>query len=136
MANKKIEEIEGIGPKLGEKFVAAGVKDTDGLLEQGATRAGRAKLAEATGLSESRILGFVNMADLFRVKGVGGEFAELLVAAGVDTVKELATRNAANLAEKLAEVNQQKKLTRRVPTATQLEDWVKQAAGLPARIEH
>ena len=136
MANKKIQEIEGIGPALGEKFEAAGVKDTDALLEKGCTPAGRKALAEGTGLSESRILTFVNMADLFRINGVAGEYAELLVAAGVDTVKELKTRNAANLAEKLAEVNTQKKLTRKVPSAKTVEGWVAQAAELPGVIEH
>jgi len=136
MANKKIDEIEGIGPATAEKFRGAGVKDTDGLLEKGGTKAGRKVLAEASGLSESRILDFVNMADLFRIKGVGAEFAELLEAAGVDTVKELATRNAANLAEKLAEVNAEKKLTRRVPNASQVEEWVKQAGQLPAKVSH
>jgi len=136
MANKKITEIEGIGPVLGEKFEAAGVKNTDALLEQGGSKAGRKTLAEATGLSESRILTFVNMADLFRISGVAGEFAELLVASGVDTVRELATRNAANLADKLAEVNAEKNLTRKVPTLSQIEDWIKQAADLPSGISH
>ncbi len=136
MANLKITEIEGIGPVLGEKFEAAGVKNTDALLEQGGTKAGRKTLAEATGLSESRILTFVNMADLFRISGVAGEFAELLVASGVDTVKELATRNAANLADKLAEVNAEKKLTRKVPTLGQVEGWIKQAGDLPAAVTH
>jgi predicted flap endonuclease-1-like 5' DNA nuclease len=136
MANKKIEEIEGIGPATGEKLRAAGVKDTDSLLERGCTKGGRESLAEASGLSESQILKFVNMSDLFRIKGVGGEYAELLECAGVDTVKELGTRNAANLAQKLAEVNQEKKLTRRTPTPAQVEDWVSQAAELPAKVEH
>ena len=136
MANKKIEEIEGIGPVLGEKFTAAGVKDTDSLLERGCTKKGRKELAEATGISESKILTFVNMADLFRIKGVAGEYAELLVCSGVDTVKELKTRNAANLAEKVAEVNAEKNLTRKVPTQGQIEDWVKQAGELPPKIEH
>lgn len=136
MANKKIQEIEGIGPVVGEKFVTAGVKDTDSLLEKGGTKPGRKALAEATGLSEARLLSFVNMADLFRIKGVAGEYAELLVCSGVDTVKELATRNAANLADKLAEVNAEKKLTRKVPTTSQVEDWVKQAGDLPAAITH
>jgi predicted flap endonuclease-1-like 5' DNA nuclease len=136
MANKKIEEIEGIGPATGEKFRVAGVSDTESLLEKGCRPGGRKELAAATGLSEKRILRFVNMADLFRIKGVGGEFAELLEAAGVDTVKELRTRNASNLAEKMAEVNAEKKLTRRVPTLAMTEDWVKQAEGLPPKIEH
>jgi predicted flap endonuclease-1-like 5' DNA nuclease len=136
MANGKIEEIEGIGPALGAKFEAAGVADTDALLAQGATSAGRKALATATGLSESRILTFVNMADLFRIDGVAGEYAELLVAAGVDTVKELATRNGENLAKKLAEVNAAKHLTRRVPSQTTVEDWIRQAGALPAKISH
>jgi predicted flap endonuclease-1-like 5' DNA nuclease len=136
MANKKIEEIEGIGPVTGEKLHEAGVKDTDSLLEQGCTQAGRKTLAEASGLSESQILKFVNMADLFRIKGVAGEYAELLECSGVDTVKELRTRNAENLAEKLAEVNAEKNLTRKVPTLSQVEDWVKQAADLPPKVTH
>lgn len=136
MANKKIEEIEGIGPATGEKFRAAGVKDTDSLLERGCTRDGRKRLAEATGLSEPQILKFVNMSDLFRIKGVGGEYAEFLECAGVDTVKELSTRNAANLAQKLVEVNVEKKLTRRTPTPAQVEDWVRQVGELPAKVDH
>ena len=136
MANKKIEEIEGIGEATGDKLRAAGVTDTDGLLEQGCTKAGRKTLAEQSGLSEKQILNFVNMADLFRINGVGGEYAELLERSGVDTVKELATRNAANLADKLAEVNAEKNLTRKVPTLSQVEDWVKQASELPAKVTH
>ena len=136
MANKNIEEIEGIGPVLGQKFTDAGVKDTDGLLQQGSTKAGRKTIAEATGLSESRVLTFVNMADLFRIKGVAGEYAELLMCAGVDTVKELKHRNAANLTEKLAEVNGEKNLTRKLPSESTVEDWVKQAAELPGVVEY
>lgn len=136
MANKKIEEIEGIGPVLGEKFTSAGVPDTDTLLEKGCTKAGRKQIAEATGISESRVLTFVNMADLFRINGVAGEYAELLVCSGVDTVKELKMRNAANLAEKLAEVNGEKKLTRKVPSEKTVEGWIKQAGELPPKIEH
>jgi predicted flap endonuclease-1-like 5' DNA nuclease len=136
VANMKIEEIEGIGPVMGEKFTAAGVADTDALLDKGCTAAGRKALAEATGLSASRILTFVNMADLFRIKGVAGEYAELLVCSGVDTVKELKTRNAENLAAKLAEVNAEKKLTRKVPSQSVVEGWIDQAGELPGKIEH
>ncbi|MDH3519607.1 MAG: DUF4332 domain-containing protein [Myxococcales bacterium] len=136
MANKNIEEIEGIGPVTGEKLRKAGVKDTNSLLEKGGTQGGRKALADASGLSDSQVLKFVNMADLFRIKGVGAEYAELLECAGVDTVKELAMRNAANLAHKLAELNLEKKLTRKVPTLSQVEAWVKQAGSLPAKVRH
>jgi predicted flap endonuclease-1-like 5' DNA nuclease len=136
MANQKIEDIEGIGAVTGEKLRECGVKDTDSLLEKGCTRAGRKTLAAASGLSEKQVLKFVNMADLYRISGVGSEYAELLECAGVDTVKELATRNAANLADKLAEVNGEKNLTRRVPTLANVEDWIKQAGALPAGVEH
>ncbi|MEZ4333618.1 MAG: DUF4332 domain-containing protein [Myxococcota bacterium] len=136
MATEKREAIEGIGPALGAKFESAGVADTDALLAQGATPAGRRTLAAATGLSESRILTFVDMADLFRVRGVAGEYAELPVAAGVDTVRELATRNGENLAKRLAEVDAAKHLTRRVPSQATVEDWIREAGVLPTRITH
>ncbi len=136
MANHKIEEIEGIGPAYGEKLRKAGIADTDSLLKLCCGAPGRKRVAEETGLSASQLLGWANAADLFRVSGVGPEFAELLEASGVDTVKELAQRNAANLAAKLAEVNGQKKLTRRVPDEAAVAAWVEQAKGLPRVIEH
>ncbi len=136
MANQKIEEIEGIGPANGEKLRGAGIADTDTLLEQCGSKDGRKKLAESSGISEKQLLKWANMADLFRIQGVGSEYAELLECAGVDTVKELATRNPGNLAEKMAEVNGEKNLTRRVPNAAAVEDWVQQAKGLPAKITH
>lgn len=136
MANQKIEEIEGIGPAKGKKLGAAGVTDTDTLLERGCTKSGRKEIAEQSGISESVILKWVNMADLFRIKGVGSEYAELLECGGVDTVKELATRNAENLAAKLAEVNEEKKLTRRVPNEAAVKDWVEQAKSLPPKVTH
>jgi len=136
MANRKIDEIEGIGPSYAEKLSGAGITNTDQLLELCCTKKGRASVAEKTGISESKILDWANMADLFRIKGVGPEFAELLEAAGVDTVKELRNRNAANLAVKLAEVNEQKKLTRTVPSEDMVSGWVEQAKELPPTIEH
>ena len=136
MANRKIEEIEGIGPKSGEKLREAGIATSDALLEQAGTRPGRKELAERTGLSETRILTWVNMVDLCRVKGIGPEFAELLQASGVDTVLELATRNAENLAAKCAEVNAEKKLTRRVPNAEVITGWIEEAKDLPRMVEY
>ena len=136
MANYKIEDVEGIGPVLGEKFRSAGVKDTDALLKSALTSSQRKALAEKTGLSEARVLKFANMVDLYRVGGVGSEYAELLEVAGVDTVPELATRNAASLTQAMAAVNQEKKLTRQVPTESEVAKWVEQAKGLPRMLEY
>ncbi|MGH0032175.1 MAG: DUF4332 domain-containing protein [Myxococcota bacterium] len=132
----KIEEVEGIGPAYGQKLREAGIDDTDKLLELCCTKQGRKQTAEKTGISESLVLKWANHADLFRIKGVGPEYAELLEAAGVDTVKELRNRNAANLAAKCAEVNAEKKLTRTVPSENVVSGWVDQAKELPPTIEH
>jgi predicted flap endonuclease-1-like 5' DNA nuclease len=136
MANYKIEEIEGIGPVMGEKLRAQGIKTTDALLENVKTKKQRKELAEKTEISEKLILRFANMVDLFRIKGIGSEFAELLEAAGVDTVPELAQRNAANLTVKMKEVNDEKKLTRAVPSETQVTNWVEEAKTLPRALEY
>ncbi len=128
----KIEEIEGIGPVYGEKLRAADIQTTDDLLKACASPAGRKDMAEKTGLSDKHILKWANMADLMRISGVGEEYSELLEAAGVDTVKELKHRVPENLAAKMAEVNEEKKLTRQVPSASMVEKWVAQAKELPA----
>ena len=133
---KKITEIEGIGPVYQEKLAAAGVKTVEGILKAGATKAGRKKIAEESGLDESQILVWVNMADLFRIKGVASQFAELLKAAGVDTVKELRTRNAENLHAKLVEVQEEKKITRTVPALSQVTDFVEQAKALEPMVTY
>ncbi len=127
---KNIIEIEGIGPVYAEKLAGAGIKTVEGLLEAGATKAGRKKIAEDSGIGEKVILTWVNMADLFRIKGVASQFAELLKAAGVDTVKELRTRNAENLYAKLVEVQAEKKITRAVPALSQVADYIEQAKQL------
>lgn len=126
----KIEEIEGIGAAYADKLQAAGINTTEKLLEKGATRKGRDEIAEATGISGKLILKWVNHADLFRIKGVAGQFAELLEAAGVDTVKEFRHRVAANLQPKLVEVNEAKNLCNRVPSVAELEKMIDQAKEL------
>lgn len=136
MATYKVEEIEGIGPVLGEKLRAAGINTVDKLLEKAATKKQRQSLAQETGISEKQILKFTNMADLFRLNGVGQEYAELLEVAGVDTVPELAQRNAANLTAKMEEVNEAKNLTRKTPSAAEVEKWIAQAKELPRVIEY
>ncbi|MCU0726646.1 MAG: DUF4332 domain-containing protein [Planctomycetes bacterium] len=128
---KKLVEIEGIGAKYAGTLEQAGVKSVDALLTAGATRKGREELAAKTGVSGKLILRWVNMADLFRVKGVGEEFADLVEAAGVDTVVELGKRIPANLVKTMQEVNETKKLVRRVPLVGEVEAWVKQAKELP-----
>ena len=132
----KIVEIEGIGPAMAEKLAKAGIETTDGLLEKCCDPKGRKTVAEASGLAEKRLLKWANMADLMRIKGVGSEYSELLEAAGVDTVKELKTRKAGNLAAKMAEINKDKKLTRTVPNESLVQGWVEQAASLPAKITY
>ncbi|MDO4695643.1 DUF4332 domain-containing protein [Porphyromonas sp.] len=136
MANYKIEEIEGIGPVLGKKFRAAGITSTDALLKACTTKKNRKELAEKVGINEAQVLKFANQVDLFRIKGVGSEYAELLEAAGVDTVKELAQRKPENLCEKMAEVNEKKKLVRRVPPLKSVQNWIEQAKTLPRALEY
>ncbi len=128
---KKIKEIEGIGPVFAEKLGKAGVLTVESLLEKGATRGGRKALADVAGIDESKVLNWVNKADLFRIKGVGPQFSELLEAAGVDTVKELKNRNAENLYQKLVEVQAEKKITRAVPALKQVTSFIEQAKTLP-----
>ena len=127
----KIIEIEGIGPVYAKKLEAAGVKTAAELLERGKNVKGRKELAELTGISGKRILTWVNHADLFRINGVGPQFAELLEAAGVDTVTEFALRNPSNLEKKLKNVNEMKHLTRRVPSVIELQKMINQAKELP-----
>jgi len=132
----KLDTIEGIGPALSAKLEAAGIKTCEALLKAGASKKGRAEIAEKSGVSEGQVLKFVNHADMMRIKGVGGEYAELLECSGVDSVPELAQRNAANLTAKMAEVNEQKKLVRSLPSETQVEGWVKQAKELDRVVSH
>ncbi len=129
-------KVEGIGEAYAEKLKQAGIATTEALLEKGATPQGRQEIAEATDISPKLILVWVNHADLFRVKGVGEEYADLLEAAGVDTVPELAQRNPKNLRAKLVEVNEAKKLVRQVPSGDQVTAWVEQARQLPRVITY
>jgi predicted flap endonuclease-1-like 5' DNA nuclease len=132
----KIDEIEGIGPSYREKLQSAGINNTDDLLEHCCTPNGRKQIAEKTGLSEKHILGWTNMADLMRVSGVGRQFAELLEAAGVDTIKELRNRNAENLAAQMEEVNREKSLAKTSPAASTIGDWISQAKKTDPKITY
>jgi predicted flap endonuclease-1-like 5' DNA nuclease len=133
----KVEEIEGIGPVFGDKLHSAGVVTTDDLLEKGASRAGRIDLSETTEIEASKILEWVNHADLMRVRGVGPEYSDLLEASGVDSPPELAHRNAANLALTFQEVVAARPgIVRRVPSEHEVAGWIDEAKGLPKVVEH
>ncbi|MDX9916575.1 MAG: DUF4332 domain-containing protein [Gudongella sp.] len=132
----KIDAIEGVGAAYAAKLIEAGIDKTEKLLDAGATKKGRIKLAEETGISEKLILTWVNHCDLYRVKGIGPQYAEILEAAGVDSVPELATRRADNLLNKMKEVNEQKKLVRGLPAQKQVENWILRAKDLPKVVTH
>lgn len=129
-------DIEGIGETYAAKLKEAGATTQEKLLEVGSTPKGRKELAAKTGISDALILKWVNHCDLARIKGIGGEYAELLEAAGVDTVPELANRKPDNLLAKMTEVNTAKKLVRNLPVLKQVEDWVAQAKALPRVVNY
>jgi predicted flap endonuclease-1-like 5' DNA nuclease len=131
-----IIDIEGIGPVYKKKLKAVGIATTEKLLEVGGTPKGRKDLAEKAGIDETLILEWVNLSDLFRIKGVGSEYSDLLEEAGVDTVVELSKRAPANLFAKMAEINAAKKLVRKMPVETQVADWVDQAKKLPRLVSY
>ena len=135
-ASHDLSYIEGIGTVYAGKLKEVGVDTPQTLLERGATPKGRNELANDTGISGHLILKWVNHVDLYRIKGLGAEYADLLEASGVDTVPELAQRNAANLHKKVIETNEEKHLVRHVPSLAQVEDWVSQAKQLPRVITY
>ena len=131
-----IVEIEGIGEAIAAKLKEAGVGTVEALLEKGASPKGREELAAKTGIDHAKILKWVNHADLFRLKGVASEYAELLEAAGVDSPSELGHRVPANLVEKMTTLNTTKKLVRKLPTLSQVTGWIEQAKALPKIVTH
>ena len=133
---KSIEAIEGIGPKHGAKLRAAKCSSPAALLRDGATKSGRKGICDRTGLSHALVLRCVNMADLFRIKGVATQYAELLEAVGVDTVKELRRRNAANLVAAMEKTNAKKKLVRQTPSLSMVEKWVAHAKELKPAVSY
>jgi len=132
----KLSIVEGIGETYEAKLKAAGVKSLEAMLAACATKKGRTELAEKADVSEKLILKWANHADLMRIKGIGGEYSELLEAAGVDTVPELSKRKAENLFKKMQETNDLKSLVRKLPTEAQVADWIKQAAALPRILQY
>lgn len=132
----KLVDIEGVGKTYAAKMEKIGVKTVEELLRQGASKKGRTALAEKSGVSDKLILEWVNRADLTRIRGVSTQYADLLESTGVDSVPELAQRNAENLQQKMAEVNTKKKLVRLVPGINSVSSWVEQAKKLPKLVTH
>jgi predicted flap endonuclease-1-like 5' DNA nuclease len=132
----KVIDVEGIGPVYAEQLEAVGVKTTDDLLERGATEKGREELEKASGIGHALILKWVNRVDLYRINGIGSEYSDLLEVAGVDTVPELAQRNAVNLTETLAEANAARNLVRRLPTVEMVTAWIQEAKTLSRIVQY
>ena len=124
-------DIEGIGPVYTKKLKEVGVDTVEELLQAAASPKARQELADKTGISRKRILSWANRADLWRIRGVGEEYTDLLEMTGVDTVPELAQRNPKNLYETMTNVQAERKLVRKMPTESQVQDWVEQAKTLP-----
>ena len=133
---RKVSDIEGIGPAFEEKLKTIGIKTVDHLLDKGCSAKGRAEIEEQTGIDHKRVLAWVGMADMFRIKGIASQFAELLKAAGVDSIKELRNRNAENLHKKLVEINDEKKLAKATPRLDQVTDFIAQAKELDPKVTH
>lgn len=136
LLDRGIEEIEGIGPTYAEKLKNANITTINDLLKTGGTKNGRDTLVKITGASEKTVLKWINRADLFRIKGIGKEYSQLLDVAGVNTVVELSSRNADNLREKLEEVNKEKRIVKQLPSAETIAEWIKHAKKLKRKVEY
>ena len=132
----RIAEIKGVSAVYAEKLGSANLKTTEDFLAAAATPEARKALAEAIGISPNTLLEWANRADLHRVKGIGEQYSDLLEAAGVDTVPELAQRRPDNLVKKLIEINEVNKLVQKLPTESQVADWVNQAKALPRMLHY
>lgn len=131
-----ITDIGGIDGDVAASLKSVGIRSTAKLLDQARTVKGRKGLAEKTGLSEKQLLCWANMADRMRIKGISKEYAELLQAAGVNTVKELRYRSPANLAKAMAEANTKRKMVRLLPSEKVVTRWIETAQKLELKIKY
>ena len=132
----KIIDIQGIGPSYAEKLEKVNIRTTGALLKRGANPEGRKEIETMTGIGSPLILEWVNFADLYRIKGVGSQYSELLEKSGVDTVVELSKRVAENLHVKMLEINQEKNLVNKMPGIDQIDNWIRQAKQLPRVVSY
>jgi hypothetical protein len=131
-----LTDIDGIDGEAAVIFKSVGIRSTGRLLEVARTVRGRKMLAVKTGFEEKRLLCWANVADRMRIKGIRKEYAELLQAAGVDTVKELKYRNPANLAHAMREANKKRKMVALLPSEKVVGHWIESARKLPLKISY
>ena len=131
-----IMDINGIGPLMADKLKKVGIRRTAKLLEVAKSAKGRKALAARIGVDERTILRWANLVDRMRIKGVGEDYAKLLQAVGVDTVKELKYRNVGKLAEAMREANKKSRLVRLLPSERRVQRWVEHAKQLPLKITY
>jgi predicted RecB family nuclease len=131
-----ITDINGIDGEAAEILKSVGIRSTERLLDRARTVRGRKMLAMKTGFDEKRLLCWANVADRMRIKGIRKEYAELLQAAGVDTVKDLKYRNPANLANAMAEANKKRKMVRLLPSEKVVSNWIGNAKKLQLKISY
>ena len=131
-----ITDIDGIDGEAAAILKSVGIRSTERLLEAARTVRGRKMLAMKTGFDEKQLLCWANVADRMRIKGIRKEYAELLQAAGVDTVKELKYRNPANLANAMAEANKKRKMVRLLPSEKVVGNWIENAKKLQLKISY
>ena len=131
-----ITDIEGVDDDVAATLKSAGIRSTERLLEAARTVKGRKTLAEKTGFAEKQLLCWANVADRMRIKGISKEYAELLQAAGVDTVKELRYRSPCNLAKAMADANKRRKMVRLLPSEKVVGRWIENAKKLPLKITY
>ncbi len=131
----RLRGIEGIGEEHAGRLKEAGIQSVQALLDKGSSPEGRNELAKTSGIAEAQLLRWLSHADLFRIRGIGEEYADLLQLAGIDTVPELAQRSAENLHRMLIDANEKTPLVRQLPSVNQVKSWIDQARQLP-RIIH
>lgn len=134
--NRSIIYIEGIGQSYARALKAIGIYTTENLLQMGANKDGRLEISKLTSISEKKILKWVNMCDLFRIKGIAGQFAELLESSDINTISELRFRDPDNLAKKMKQINNARKLCKVSPSLKSVTSWIEQAKSLPSIIKN
>ncbi len=131
-----ISDLEGLGPDFAIQMKKVGIRTTEKLLETAKSLKGRQMLAQKTDVPQDELLRVANLIDRMRIRGVGQDYAALLEAAGVSTIKELRYRNPGRLAEAMAKANKERKLVRVLPSEQTVGRWIDHAKKLPVKISY